>query len=124
MAPPEGDMAPPDGEMLPPMQEQRQEIDASLEKPTMEEIPGAMVSGGFFQAYRLTAQYGDVLSDSATGSAANGAVLGSSVANKLYASVSDPAKLVGMKLILNNQSYTIVGVLADDPWNSSSYNFV
>lgn len=123
MAPPSGDMAPPDGGMPPEFQAQQvREIDTTLEKPTMEELPGAMVSGGFFTAYNLTAQYGDVLSDAATGSAANGAVIGANVAKALYASVSDPANLVGMKLILNNQSYTIVGVLAYDEWESSGRN--
>lgn len=116
MAPPEGGM-PPDA-----MFAQQEEIDESLEKPTMEELSGAMVSGGFFTSYKLTAQYGDILSDAATGSSANGVVLGANVAKRLYASVTDPEKLVGMKLILNNLSYTIVGVLEYDEWNSSGRN--
>lgn len=125
-APPEGDFpegGPPEGGLSPEMQAQAaQEIDTTLEKPTMEEIPGAMVSGGFFSAYNLTARYGDVLSDAAAASSSNGAVIGSNVAKALYASVSDPADLVGMKLILNSQSYTIVGVLAYDEWNGSGRN--
>ena len=108
-APPGGDMssgdgAPPDMRFM-----QQEEVDTSLEKPTVEEINGAMVSGGFFAAYNLQAKYGDVLSDSATGSAATGVVLGADLADKLYASVTDPSQLIGMKLILNNLSYTIVG---------------
>ncbi len=121
-APPGGDMssgdgAPPDMQFM-----QQEEVDTSLEKPTVEEINGAMVSGGFFAAYNLQAKYGDVLSDSATGSAATGVVLGADLADKLYASVTDPSQLIGMKLILNNLSYTIVGVLERDQWNSSGRN--
>ncbi len=97
-------------------------IDTTLEKPTLETINGAMVSGGFFSAYTLRAKYGDIFSDSADNSGVPGVVLGASLAQKVYASVTDPSLLIGKKLILNNSTYNIIGVLENDPWNSSGRN--
>lgn len=121
--PPEGM---PDGGDMPPdiagMFGQQAEIDTTIEKPTLEEINGAQVSGGFFTAYSLVAKYGDVLSDSGDNSGTPGVVLGATLAEKLYASVKNPSDLIGMKLILNYTTYNIVGVLEYDQWNSSSRN--
>jgi len=97
-------------------------IDTTLEKPTLEKISGALVSGGFFTAYSLRAKYGDVFSDAGDNSGVPGAVIGATLAAKLYKSVADPASLVGMKLILNNTTYSIIGVLENDEWNSSGRN--
>ncbi len=99
-------------------------IDTTLEKPTLEKISGAMVSGGFFNAYSLRAKYGDVFSDAGDNSGVPGAVIGASLAAKLYGSVADPAALVGMKLILNNMTYSIIGVLENDAWNSAGRNVI
>lgn len=98
------------------------EIDTSIEKPTVEKIGGAMVSGGFFDAYSLRAEFGDVFSDAADNSGIPGAVIGASLAKTLYASVTDPAALVGKKLVLNNTTYSIIGVLGYDQWNTSGRN--
>jgi len=117
--PPDGGDMPPDGGMF---GMQTETIDTTIEKPTLEEISGAMVSGGFFNAYSLRAKYGDILSDSGDNSGVPGVVLGASLAEKLYKSVTDPADLIGMKLILNYTTYNIVGVLEYDEWNSSGRN--
>jgi hypothetical protein len=116
--PPDGDMPPDGGGMF----GRQAEIDTTIEKPTLEEINGAMVSGGFFNAYSLVAKYGDVLSDSGDNSGTPGVVLGASLAEKLYASATNPSDLIGKKLILNYTTYNIVGVLEYDEWNSSSRN--
>lgn len=110
---------PPDG----PMWNQTAEvIDTTLEKPTLEKINGAMVSGGFFSAYSLRAKWGDVLSDSGNNTGVPGVVLGASLAGKVYASITDPSLLIGKKLVLANTTYSIVGVLEFDEWNSSGRN--
>jgi len=122
-SPPAGNDAPPDmpfdGGMF---GAQAEAIDTTLEKPALEEIDGAMVTGGFFNAYSLRAQYGDIFSDAGGNSGVPGVVLGATLAQKVYASVTNPADLIGKKLILNNTTYNIIGVLANDEWNSSGRN--
>lgn len=98
------------------------EIDTTIEKPTLERIGGALVSGGFFDAYSLRAEYGDVFSNAADNSGVPGAVIGANLAKTLYASTNNPADLIGRKLVLNNTTYSIIGVLAYDEWNSSGRN--
>ena len=113
------------GEFGPPGmfgQQQQEPIDTTLEKPTLEQISGGMVSGGFFTAYSLKPQYGDVFSDSGDNSGTPGVVLGATLAQKVYASAKKPGELIGKKLILNNTTYNIIGVLAYDEWNSSGRN--
>jgi len=114
---------PPDGFGPPGMFNQPQEvIDPTLEKPTLEQINGGMVSGGFFAAYSLKPQYGDIFSDAGDNSGTPGVVLGATLAKKVYASVTNPADLIGKKLVLSNTTYNIIGVLAYDEWNSSGRN--
>jgi len=114
---------PPDGFGPPDMMNQTKEvIDTTLEKPTLEQINGAMVSGGFFSAYSLKSQFGDIFSDAGDNSGTPGVVLGASLAKKVYASVTKPADLIGKKLVLSNTTYNIIGVLAYDEWNSSGRN--
>lgn len=112
---PPGNM-PPDGPGMP------EPIDTTLEKPTLEKINGAMVSGGFFRSYSLKAEYGDVFSDAGDNSGIPGAVLGATLAGKLYASVTKPSDLIGKKVVLNHTTYDIIGVLAPDEWNSAARN--
>ena len=112
---PPGDM-PPDGPGMP------EAIDTTLEKPTLEKINGAMVSGGFFRSYSLKAESGDVFSDAGDNSGIPGVVLGATLAGKLYASSTKPSDLIGKKLVLNHTTYDIIGVLAPDEWNSAARN--
>lgn len=94
----------------------------TIESPVPEKIHGARVSDGFFAAYGLRAQYGDIFSDSGDNTGVPGAVLGAHLAKTLYAGVTDPARLVGRKLSLSNTTYVIIGVLAEDEWDSSGRN--
>ncbi|GAB1431813.1 hypothetical protein MASR2M29_04380 [Spirochaetota bacterium] len=113
---------PPDGPFTENLFAQAENVDTGIEKPALEKVPGAMVSGGFFRAYGLQAEHGDVFTDISSNSGSPGVVLGCELAKTVYASVSEPAELVGKKLILNNTSYTIQGVLARDEWGSSGRN--
>ena len=101
---------------------EQEQIDTSLEKTVPEKISGAMVTGGFFNAYSLQAKYGDVFSDAGGNTGVPGVVLGAAVAGNLYAGVTDPSRLIGKKLILNNTPYDIIGILAEDVWNSAQRN--
>lgn len=94
-------------------------VDTTIEKPLPETVSGGMVSGGFFAAWSLRAKYGDVFSDSGNNTGVPGVVIGAGLAGRLYAGVTDPASLIGKKIILNRTAYAIIGVLEADPWNSS-----
>ncbi|HKL85926.1 MAG TPA: FtsX-like permease family protein [Treponemataceae bacterium] len=96
--------------------------DSTIENPLMESIPGAMVSGGFFNAWSLQAEFGDIFSDSGDNSGVPGAVVGSTLAENLFETVNQASDLLGKKIILNNTVYSIIGVLKKDAWNSSDRN--
>jgi len=97
-------------------------VDTTIEKPVPETVSGGMVSGGFFAAWSLRAKYGDVFSDSGNNTGVPGVVIGAGLAGKLYAGITDPASLIGKKIILSKTAYVIIGVLEADPWNSSGRN--
>lgn len=97
-------------------------VASTLESPLMETIPGAMVSGGFFNAWSLQAEFGDVFSDSGNNTGIPGAVLGAQLAENLYENSENPSDLLGKKILLNNTMYSIIGILKKDEWNSSDRN--
>lgn len=97
-------------------------VASTLESPLMERIPGAMVSGGFFNAWSLQAEFGDVFSDSGNNTGIPGAVLGSQLAENLYENIELSSDLLGKKILLNNTMYSIIGILKKDEWNSSDRN--
>ncbi|MFW5738406.1 MAG: ABC transporter permease, partial [Spirochaetota bacterium] len=74
----------------------------------LETFGGALVTGDFFSAYGLSADAGDLFTDDDVAAGNQVVVLGSALARKLFPD-DDP---IGLKVRLNLQTLTIVGVLA------------
>ncbi len=96
---------------------------ASLEKPLVESIRGALVDPAFFTAYGFKAAAGSLFTEDEAASGRSLMVLGSDLAGRLYAD----GQALGRKIRLDGITYEIVGVLeptaytATRDWNAMAF---
>jgi putative ABC transport system permease protein len=88
----------------------------AVDEVAVESIQGIVATPSFFSAYELAIDRGSLFGEADLVSRRNVAVVGSSLARLLYAG-ADP---LGKKLRLNGTVYTIIGVLAPDPWEDGT----
>jgi ABC-type lipoprotein release transport system permease subunit len=86
----------------------------------MERLNGFRVTPPFFEAWRMKASFGSLLTDSDAQGDATAIVLGSSAAAKIAGSGKSPSDLIGKKLLTRDGNMQIVGILA--PTGTSSYD--
>jgi putative ABC transport system permease protein len=102
------------------MQEQAAALAEAAKVPvdevTVEELRGMVVSPSFFGAYELEAAQGSLFDDKDVSARSNVAVVGASLAKTLYAG----QEALGKRIRLNGSAYSIIGVLAADPWEDGT----